>query len=164
MTTKKLMIIRVVCVLLIVAAVGLYIYGFVVKGDSPTDNLARSIVIALSGVSGLIKLAPKRRALSDYAQSCAREQACALDHHDALPWSNMANLLFQVEEYEEAERAAMMALELNPKQYQSSSVMAMLCAVQGRTEEQERYYRMAVEAGQDADALRNAMQIYTSRR
>lgn len=266
---NKLMIIRVVCVLLIVAAVGLYVYGIVVKGDSPTDNLLRSIVIALSGVSGLIKLAPKRRALSDYAQSYARElgnafgddakrreellsairlfdesryadalkalqplqaaatsrddihavalftalsqtrlglndaaiatyedaigrgagscrlytnlgaryaaidetnmamdayeQACALDHHDALPWNNMANLLFQVEEYEEAERAAEMALELNPKQYQSASVLAMICALQGRTGEQEKYYKMAVEAGQDAKMLRNAVQTYASR-
>ena len=93
----------------------------------------------------------------------AYEQACALDHHDALPWNNMANLLFQVEEYEQAEHAAEMALELNPQQYQSASVMAMICALQGRTEEQERYYRMAVRAGQDAKVLRGAVQTYASR-
>lgn len=266
---NKIVIIRVICVLLIAAALGLYAYGIVVKGDAPTDNLLRTVVIALSGVSGLIKLAPKRRALSEYAQlyqkdlgnafagdvkrreellaairlfdeskyadalkalaplqaaadtrddihatalftalcqtrlglndaaiatyedainrgaaSCrlytnlgaryaaadetnmamdAYEAACDLDHHDALPWSNMANLLFQVEEYEQAERAAEMALELNPQQYQASSVMAMICAMQGRTEEQEQYYQMAVKAGQDADTLRNAMQVYAAR-
>lgn len=37
---NKLLVIRIVCVLLIVAAVGLYVYGIVVNGDSPTDNLA----------------------------------------------------------------------------------------------------------------------------
>lgn len=266
---NKILLLRIVCVLLCVAAVGLYAYGVLVKGDSPTDNLARTIVIALSGVSGLIKTAPRRRALSDYAQryagelgnafagdvkrreellsairlfdeskyadalkalqplqavaesrdeihaaalftalcqtrlglneaavatyedainrgaeSCrlytnlgaryaaigetnlamdAYEAACSLDRRDALPWSNMANLLFTVEEYDEAERAAEMALELNPKQYQASSVMAMLCAMQGRVEEQEQYYQMAVKAGQDAKALRNAMQIHAAR-
>lgn len=37
---NKLLVIRIVCVLLIVAAVGLYVYGIVVNGDSPMDNLA----------------------------------------------------------------------------------------------------------------------------
>lgn len=265
---NKLVILRVVCVLLIVAAVGLYVYGVVVNGDQPTDNLLRSAVIALSGVSGLMKLTPKRRPLNDYAQIYARdigsafssdpkqrerlldairvfdeekyadalkalqplteaavtrddihatalftalcqtrlglddaaiatyeaaiargagscrlytnlgaryaaidetnkamdayEEACALDHHDPLPWNNMANLLFTVEEYEEAERAAVIALELNPKQYQSASVMAMICAVQGRVEEQEKYFQMAVQAGQDANALRKAVQLHAA--
>ena len=37
---NKLLVIHIICVLLIVAAVGLYVYGIVVNGDSPTDNLA----------------------------------------------------------------------------------------------------------------------------
>lgn len=69
----KLTIIRVICVLLILAAVGLYVYGIVVNGDGPTDNLLRSVIIALSGVSALMKTFPKRRPLTTYANAFAKE-------------------------------------------------------------------------------------------
>lgn len=65
----KLTIIRVICVLLIVAAVGLYAYGVLVNGEGPTDNLLRTVIIALSGVSALMKTFPKRRSLDAYASA-----------------------------------------------------------------------------------------------
>lgn len=70
---KKLLIIRVIAVLVIVAAVALYVYGIVVNGDAPTDNLLRSVIIALSGVSALMKTFPKRRALNEYAAAFSKE-------------------------------------------------------------------------------------------
>ena len=73
----KLTIIRVICVLLILAAVGLYVYGIVVNGDGPTDNLLRSVIIALSGVSALMKTFPKRRPLTTYASAFAKELGSA---------------------------------------------------------------------------------------
>lgn len=73
----KLTIIRVICVLLILAAVGLYVYGIVVNGDGPTDNLLRSVIIALSGVSALMKTFPKRRPLMTYANAFAKELGSA---------------------------------------------------------------------------------------
>ena len=73
----KLTIIRVICVLLILAAVGLYVYGIVVNGDGPTDNLLRSVIIALSGVSALMKTFPKRRPLTTYANAFAKELGSA---------------------------------------------------------------------------------------
>lgn len=76
---NKLLILRIISVLLIVAAVGLYVYGIVVNGDAPTDNLLRSAVIALSSVSALIKLTPRRRALNDYAQIYAEQLGTAFD-------------------------------------------------------------------------------------
>lgn len=69
----KLTIIRVIAVLLIVAAVGLYAYGVLVNGEEPTKNLARTVIIALSGVSALLKTAPKRRPLTQYATAYAKE-------------------------------------------------------------------------------------------
>lgn len=73
----KLTIIRVICMLLILAAVGLYVYGIVVNGDGPTDNLPRSVIIALSGVSALMKTFPKRRPLTTYANAFAKELGSA---------------------------------------------------------------------------------------
>ena len=73
----KLTIIRVICMLLILAAVGLYVYGIVVNGDGPTDNLLRSVIIALSGVSALMKTFPKRRPLTTYANAFAKELGSA---------------------------------------------------------------------------------------
>ena len=70
---KKLLIVRVIAVLLIAAAVGLWAYGVLVNGEKPTDNLLRTVVIGLSGVSTLMKTFPKRRALSQYASAFAKE-------------------------------------------------------------------------------------------
>ena len=69
----KLTIIRVIAVLLIVAAIGLYAYGVLVNGDKPPDNLLRTAIIALSGVSALMKTFPKRRALNEYASAFTKE-------------------------------------------------------------------------------------------
>lgn len=70
---KKLMIVRVIAVLVIVAAVALYVYGVAVNGDKPTDNLLRSVIIALSGVSALMKTFPKRKPLNAYASAYTKE-------------------------------------------------------------------------------------------
>lgn len=69
----KLNMIRAVCVLLIVAGLGLYIYGVTVNNEPFTENLGRTLIIVLSGVSALIKLTPKRRPLSDLATAYAKE-------------------------------------------------------------------------------------------
>lgn len=69
----KLTILRVLCVLLIAAVLGLYGYGVLIKGEAPTENLPRTVIILLSAVSVLIKLNPKRRTLREYAASYAKE-------------------------------------------------------------------------------------------
>lgn len=71
--TIKLTIIRVIAALLIVAAIGPYAYGVLVNGDKPTDNLLRTVIIALSGVSALMKTFPKRRPLNQFAAAFAKE-------------------------------------------------------------------------------------------
>ncbi len=73
----KLKILRAVCVLLIVAGLGLYVYGIAVKGESFTDNLPRTIILCVSGLSALMKLAPKRRPLTVYANAYAKELGSA---------------------------------------------------------------------------------------
>ena len=73
----KLTIVRIIAVALIVAAVALYVYGVAVNGEAPADNLLRTVIIALSGVSALLKTFPKRRPLSEYASAYAKELGSA---------------------------------------------------------------------------------------
>ena len=73
----KVKIVRAIAVLLIVAAVALYAYGVVVKGDAPTQNLARTVIIGLSGLSALLKTMPKRTSLSKFATAYAKELGSA---------------------------------------------------------------------------------------
>lgn len=70
---KKLLIVRAIAVLMIIAAVGLWAYGVLVNGEKPTENLVRTAIIALSGVSALMKTFPKRRALNEYASAFTKE-------------------------------------------------------------------------------------------
>lgn len=79
----KLTILRAVCVLLLVGAVGLYVYGIAANGDAPMDNLPRTVIIAISAISALIKLAPKRRPLSVYANAYAKELGSAFQEDPA---------------------------------------------------------------------------------
>lgn len=266
--TMKLTIIRVIAVLVIVAAVGLYVFGLI-NGDKPTDNLLRSVIIALSGVSALMKTIPRRIKLSSYADAYSKELGGAFaedtkkrerlleairlydeDKHDAallllgelkldartrdehyavglftalcraalglheaaieayeetaqkgavssqlysnlgaqygalqnvekaleayekaielapenpLPHSNIANMVLNYGAYDMAAAASKRALELNPQLYQAASAVAMASAALGNTAEQEKYFNLAVAAGQDAKLLRNACEHYAMR-
>lgn len=265
----KLIIVRVICVLLILAAAGLYVYGILVNGDSPTQNLLRTVIIAMSGISGLIKTFPKRRPLSDYASAFAKElgnafaddaskreqllnavrlydedknpaalrildalrldartrdehyaiglftalcqtdlglsdaaiatyldtaqkgavssqlysnlgsrysaidelekaadaymKAIELDGNNPAAHNNLANLLLNVGDYDTALRAAETAVTLNPEQYQSWTVMAIVYAIKGDNERKEQCIRKAVETGQQEKALREAITHYLNR-
>lgn len=73
----KLTVIRAIAVLLIVAVIGLWAYGVLVNGEDPTKNLLRTVVIALSGVSILLKTTPKRLPLSRLAEAYQKELGSA---------------------------------------------------------------------------------------
>lgn len=104
----KLTIIRVIAVLLIAAAIGLYAYGVLVNGEKPTDNLLRTVVIGLSGVSALMKTFLKRRPLSQYASGFAKELGNAF----ADDTRKREKLLEAVRLFDEDKnRAALKALE-----------------------------------------------------
>ena len=62
----KLTIIRVIGALLIAAALGLYAHGIIVNGDAPGDHLLRTIAIAISGVSVVLRTFPRRKPLAFY--------------------------------------------------------------------------------------------------
>ena len=69
----KLIVIRVLLVLLIVAICGFYIYDLVVNDTEPTKNLFRTLSIVFLGLGGLVRTyTPKsRRSLSFYEEQYA---------------------------------------------------------------------------------------------
>lgn len=69
----KLKIVRGIAVALIVIGLGLYVYGIAVNGESWNENLARTVIIVLSGVSALMKTFPKRLPLNEYAAAYQKE-------------------------------------------------------------------------------------------
>lgn len=102
----KLIIVRVICVLLIVAAVGLYAYGVLVNGDSPTENLARTIIIAISGASALMKTFPKRQGLNAYATAYEKHLGSAFSDDLKKRESLLAAVrLFDEDKYAKAIKA-----------------------------------------------------------
>lgn len=265
----KLTIIRIIGVLLIAAALGLYGYGVLVNGDAPGDNLLRTIVIALSGVSVIGKTFPRRKPLSVYAAqypkelgaafqdeprlrtklleavrlyneeknpqalrvlnglqehcrerddyyavgiftaltqtdmglqkaavetyegmiarqavssqlysnlgSClsslgeydkacnALKKAIELNPQNPLAHNNLANLYFKHEDYAQAKASAEEALRINAATYQASTLLAILHAIEGNEAETERYYDMAVSAGQNPEALMGSIRYYQAK-
>ena len=262
----KLTIIRVIGALLIAAALGLYAHGIIVNGDAPGDHLLRTIAIAISGVSVILRTFPRRKPLAFYAGqypkelgaafqhdaklrtklleavrlyneeknaqamrvlndlqphcrerddhyavgvftalcqtdmglfqaavqtyegmilhgavssqlysnmgSClsrldefdkaaaALKKAIELDPQNPLAHNNLANLYFQCDEYEQAQACAEEALRVNPATYQAATLLAILHAIEGDEDEVERYYDMAVSAGQNPDALMSSIRYY----
>lgn len=262
----KLTIIRIVCVLLILAAAGLYAYGILAQGDNPGDNLLRCVVLLLSGIGGLYRTFPGRAHLKDYASAYAQhlgnafeadvpkriqllkairlfseekypaalrilkkldahartrddhhavafftavcqtalglneaaiatyqsairkgavssrlysnlggryadigdlemaimsyQKAIELDDQNALAYSNLANSLVEVRDFAYAASMAGRAVELNPDQYQAWSALAICHAMSGDEESMKVCFRQAVNAGQDANSLRNAINHY----
>ena len=75
--TMKLTVIRVIAVLLIVVGVGLYAWGVLVNGEDLAENLPRTLIICLSGVSALMKTFPKRRPLDQYPAAYQKELGSA---------------------------------------------------------------------------------------
>ncbi len=71
----KITVIRIIAILLIIAGIGWYVYGITVNGDTPGQNLLRSIIICLAGVRILMKTIPRhsRHTLQEISASYTRE-------------------------------------------------------------------------------------------
>ncbi len=85
------------------------------------------------------------------------EQAISLDAKNANALNNLGSLYFQDGDYETALTYAEKAVEANPRMPQALSLAAMCCALLGRSEEYEGYYRRAVSIGYDGAAIKNTI-------
>ncbi len=85
------------------------------------------------------------------------EQAISLDSKNANALNNLGALYFQDGDYETALSYAEQAVQANPRMPQALSLAAMCCALLGRQEAYESYYRRAVSAGYDGASIKNAI-------
>lgn len=102
----KIKIIRLISVLLVIVGVGLYVYGIVVNGDKPTDNLVRTILILFSGLSVMAKTMPRRMSVKQYAAAYGKELGDAF----SIDLKKRENLLGAIRLYDEGKYAAAMKM------------------------------------------------------
>lgn len=89
------------------------------------------------------------------------EKALFLDPSNPYAYNNLAKLHFDLTEMKEAEKYALKALDMNSKVYQASSLLAIIYAMEDEFEKSEKYFHMAVAAGQNPKELKQAMEYYT---
>ncbi|MBQ9112356.1 MAG: tetratricopeptide repeat protein [Clostridia bacterium] len=93
------------------------------------------------------------------AMSCY-DQAIECDKQNAYAYGNSASLYFRSGDYGNAIPRCEKALEIKSNEYHFAATLCLCyCALQKR-QEAEKYYNIAVNNGQNADQLKNAMERY----
>lgn len=77
---------------------------------------------------------------------------------NAQSYNDLANAYYNCGMYDKAAQNARMALEKDEKLYQASALLCMIYHAEGNEEESERYFKIAVENGQDPSTLKYATQ------
>lgn len=79
------------------------------------------------------------------------------DPENEYAHNNLANLYFDVYNFEKAKTHALRALEINRTRTTASSLLAIIYSLEDNEEEAARYTHMAVAAGYDPDKLKRAI-------
>ena len=93
----------------------------------------------------------------------AFESALMLDPDFYSAHMNLANLYFADYELSAAKESALKAHECDPTQKAAPSLLAVLCAMDGESEESEKYFHIAVSRGESPDELRESIAYYTEK-
>ncbi len=70
-----------------------------------------------------------------------------------IAYNNLAQLEFKLGDMESAKAHALRAVEINYKNYQASTLLALIYMLEGNVEEETRYTQMAIGAGQNITKL-----------
>jgi len=97
-----------------------------------------------------------KKALQNY------EYALEYDRRNENAWNNIAQLYFGLSEFDKAIPYAEKALEINAKMYQASTLLAIIYAIKGDRENQEKYSHMAISAGRSPKELQECFDHYCS--
>ena len=73
---------------------------------------------------------------------------------------NRANCYFRTDDYENAERDALEALEIKSNGREAASLLAVLAAIRGDSQAEKKYSRIYVNNGGDGDELRESIAHY----
>lgn len=99
--------------------------------------------------------------LGEYEKAISNfEHSLELDPKNATTYSNLASVQFRSGNLEEAIPFAEQALSCNQKHRQAASLLAIIYALLERKEECEKYFHIAVSAGQSPDALKESIRRF----
>lgn len=87
----------------------------------------------------------------------AYNQAIQCDPQNAFAYNNLSALYFRLGDYDTALKLAQKALEINPKMTQALNTATICSALNGCTEDYEKYYRQAVANGSDGAKLKKVI-------
>ena len=91
-------------------------------------------------------------------------ESLRIDPYSHTTYINKANCYFYQYKLEEATENALKALELKNNDTNSSSLLAILYALKGDTENSEKYFRIAVTNGKNPKDLNQAIEYYATER
>lgn len=88
------------------------------------------------------------------------EYALSLDPENAHAYHNLATVYFNVNDLETAAEYAQKALEINGKMREASTLLAIIYALKDERVSYEKYFHIAVSAGQNPDEIKRAISYY----
>ncbi len=89
-------------------------------------------------------------------------QSIRLDPAEAQAYHNIARIRFNQYRFDEAIELENKALSYEPKMRQALAMLSIIYNKQNNKSEADKYFHMAVAAGEDAEALKNAIKRYSS--
>lgn len=92
------------------------------------------------------------------------EYAISLDPENAHAYHNLATVYFNIDALDSAIEYAKKTLELNGKMKEASSLLTLCYAIKGDTENQDKYFRIAVSSGYNPEQLNHAIEYFLNSR
>ncbi len=89
-------------------------------------------------------------------------QSIRLDPAETQAYHNIARIRFNQYRFDEAIEQENKALSYEPKMRQALSMLSIIYNKQGNKAEADKYFHMAVAAGEDAEALKTTIKRYSS--
>lgn len=89
------------------------------------------------------------------------EKAAQLNTKNDIVCNNIADMCFSKGDMEKAIEYAKRALEINDKRHEAASLLAIIYSKAGDKALADKYFHMAVVAGQDKKELKNAIEFYS---
>ena len=90
------------------------------------------------------------------------EKAAQLNTKNDVVCNNIADMYFTKGNFAKTIEYAKQALEINPERTEAAALLAITYACMGSKVNSDKYFHVAVNAGQDKEALKKAIAHYTA--
>ncbi|MBQ9807143.1 MAG: tetratricopeptide repeat protein [Clostridia bacterium] len=84
------------------------------------------------------------------------------DEKNHFAYNNLAKLYFDTFDFVNAKKYALKALEINHKMRQAANLLAILFSLENDSENAQKYFHIAIAAGEAPEDLKHAIEFYKS--